>query len=573
MRKRKIVNKEIAPDEIFLDSSNLPGLNTGRLEGQMERPLSRGIMRFFAVGAFCVLLILSIQSGNLQLVQGGTLRQRSTNNSLRYIPIFAERGLIYDRNRVPLAWNEDDGRAYIDASGFSHVLGYTGLPREEELVDHFSQQHLGRSGLERTYDEALAGKPGIKIIETNAIGDIASEGVVELPTSGGTIRLTLDARLQQKLFEIMQQTALDRGFEGGAGVIMDVHTGEIISLVSYPEYRSQTLSRGDDAKQIATWNADPAKPFLHRAIAGVYTPGSIIKPFVALTALYFSIISPDTEIYSSGYIDIPNPYDDTDYTRFNDWKAHGYVDMRRALAVSSNVYFYEIGGGYKDQKGIGITRMHDTLSLFGFGKKTDVPLLGEQEGVVPSPAWKAQVFDGEDWLVGDTYYTAIGQFGFGVTAIQMARATAALATNGAVIVPRLLSQIEDVRETQLLGGFLDSRGKDLSDGSVKKIADLPFNTKDFLVVQEGMRLAVLEGSAAGLSIPDIPIAAKTGTAELGVSKQKVNSWVIGYWPYQEPQYAFAVVMEKGSRKNVIGGVSVMRTLFDWMRTNTPEYVK
>jgi len=571
MRRKKIANKEIAPDEIFLDSSNLPGMNTGRLEGQLEQPLSRRIMYLFAGVAFFVLAIIVVQSANLQLVRGQSLRERSDNNSLRYIPVFAERGVIYDRMGTPLAWNDEVGRAYIDIGGFSHVLGYIGLPKQEELVDYFPQEHLGRTGVERTYNELLGGTPGIKIIETNAVGAVASEGVIEPAIQGSAIALTIDARLQEKLYEIIASTAFDRGFEGGAAVLMDVRSGELLSLVSYPEYRSQTLSRADDADAIAGWNTDPRKPFLHRAIAGIYTPGSIIKPFVALSALAEDIIDPYKQIYSAGYIDIPNPYDPEDYTRFSDWKAHGYIDMREALAVSSNVYFYEVGGGYKNQPGLGISRLNSNLSLFGFGTQTGIPLEGEMAGVVPSPSWKEANFDDGDWRIGDTYFTSIGQFGFGVTALQMVRAVAALAQNGTLFVPRVFGSIKDIR-APLTPGFLDSRQKEVYTIASEDTTKLPFSTDDIAVIKDGMRLAVTNGTAAGLNIHGLEVAAKTGTAELGVSKQKVNSWVIGYWPYQDPKYAFAVVMEKGSRANVIGGVSVMRTFLDWLRQNVPEYI-
>lgn len=568
-RNRKSKKFELStPDEIFLDSSNLAGMDTAHLEGHFERPLSRTVMYAFAGIALIALSSLSVKAAQLQVKDGDELLKRSQANTLRHIPVFAERGLVYDRNNVPLIWNEEEGRAYIREEGFAHILGYVGLPTEEELETHYSEEIVGRAGVERSYDSVLTGSPGIQIVETNAVGEIASAGIAEPPVAGSNVTLTIDAEIQAKLHSIIKETAAERGFQGGAGIIMDVQTGELIALTSYPEFDPEVLARGDDQSLIASYNSDTRTPFLHRAIAGVYTPGSIIKPFVGLVALNEKIIDPLKQIFSAGYIDVPNPYDPDAYTRFNDWKAHGYVDLRHALAVSSNVYFYEIGGGFKDQEGIGIRKLDDYLSLFGFGEATGIALPGEAEGIVPSPEWKAAAFDGDDWRIGDTYYTSIGQFGFGVTALQMVRAVAALASDGQLLTPRVVSHIDDADESRIegiLGTFADR----VSSGTKTQ---LPFNTEDMKIVREGMRLAVTEGTAAGLNTPSAVVAAKTGTAELGVSKQKVNSWVEGFWPYDNPRYAFTVVMEKGDRKNTIGGVYVMRTLLDWMARNDSVYL-
>lgn len=249
---------------------------------------------------------------------------------------------------------------------------------------------------------------------------------------------------------------------------------------------------------------------------------------------------------------VPNPYDPSKPTIFRDWRAHGATDMRRAIAVSSDTYFYQIGGGFGSQKGLGIDRIKKYLERFGFTKKTGFDDSNEALGIIPDPAWKEKTFDGEVWRVGDTYNTAIGQYGMQITPIQAVVATAALANGGYLVTPSLLfTSTTSVQTGKKFGG----------------------NPENFTVSKEGMRQAVLDGTAAGLNTKAVAIAGKTGTAELGARKDFVNSWVIGFWPYENPKYAFAVVMERGPVKNLVGATSVMRKTIDWMAVNAPEYFK
>jgi penicillin-binding protein 2 len=224
--------------------------------------------------------------------------------------------------------------------------------------------------------------------------------------------------------------------------------------------------------------------------------------------------------------------------------------MRHAISVSSDEYFYTIGGGYKDQKGLGIENIENYMKIFGFGSLTDSPFSEEKEGNVPNIKWKEENFAGDPWRVGDTYNSSIGQYGFQVTTLQVVRAISAIANDGTLLKPKLL---------------LDTN----TDGSVK----IPVNPDFLEIIKEGMRLSVLEGTASALYLPQVKIAAKTGTAELGTTKQAVNSWVTGFFPYENPRYAFAAVLEKGHRSNTIGASYVMRQLLDWMSVYKPEYVK
>ena len=270
---------------------------------------------------------------------------------------------------------------------------------------------------------------------------------------------------------------------------------------------------------------------------------------MALAALSGDIIDPSTKILSTGSISLPNPYDPAHPSVFLDWRPQaGWI--WQAIAVSSDVYFYEVGGGYQNQKGLGITLIDKYMPMFGFGQDMPDGFFSGNAGTVPSPQWKADNFNNESWLTGDTYHTAIGQYGWQVTPIQMVRAVASIANNGKLLTPSIL-----------LGG------------NPNDFTQLPFTKDDFDIVRTGMKMDVQGGVASGLNVPYLTLGAKTGTAQLGTHNQFLNSWVTGFFPYDNPKYAFAVVMEQGPATNDVGGVYVMRQVFDWMNANKPQYLK
>ena len=556
--RKKTKGGEIYPDEIFLDAQNLPAFDKNQFEGRLEKPISRRAIAMVGLVFLSGATLFGVRSWNLQVVHGKAYALRSEQNRLRHILIFGERGAIYDRHDELLVSNIPNTdpanfsiRSYPTSGGFSHLLGYVGYPSKDSAGFYYTSNIEGEEGIEKFYNAALAGKNGVELIEINALGKIETESVIYPPQNGDNLHLSVDREVQEKLYGEIESLAKQVGFEGGAGVIIDVESGEILAMTSYPEYDSGVIADGSDETTISKYLTDSKKPFLDRAASGLYTPGSIVKPFLAMGALEEGVIDPETSILSTGSISIPNPFDKTKRSVFTDWKAHGYVDMRQALAVSSNVYFYEVGGGFEGQKGLGIANIEKYMRLFGFGAEIPGQFFGDKKGVLPNPEWKALNFDGEVWRIGDTYNTAIGQYGVQVTPLQAARAIAAIANGGKLLNPSVL-----------LGGS--------PDGRISEV--LPFTEGYFKVVQEGMREAVLSGTAKGLDIPEVTVAAKTGTAELGSLKQYVNSWVIGFFPYEKPRYAFAVLMEKGPRDNLLGGLFVMRGMLDWMKVNAPEYV-
>ena len=551
MKRKGKINLEIAPDEILLDGSNIPEFNKQQFEGRIERALGGQAVIFLGVIFALVGVLYTARVGQLQIVNGDSFRIRSEDNSLRQVVLRTERAAIYDRNNELLAWNKPQiGREYKDLPGLAHVLGYLGFPSREEIAQEETLKpdiRIGKQGVEKVYEERLRGVIGEKFQEVDSLGRVISENLYRVPKDGVPLSLTIDSRLQSSLYNKMKEVADARDFSGGAGIIMDVTNGDVLALISFPEFSPSELSGSSTPARVNTLFSDPRTPFLNRAVSGQYAPGSIVKPFMAIAALNEKIISPDTEILSAGSIEIPNPFIRGAVSIFKDWKAHGLVDMRHAIAVSSNVYFYEIGGGYKSLRGLGISRIGEYSKMFGFGQTSGIDLPGELSGTVPTPKWKRDLFNGEDWLLGDTYHTSIGQYGFLVTPIQMVRATAAIANGGRLLTPHVAAS------------------------STAEGRQIPIPESYFQIVREGMRLSTQIGTGVILNVPYITFATKTGTAELGEAKAKVNSWIEGFFPYENPRYAFAIVMERGHVGNTIGAAYVARQFFDWMNIYTPEY--
>jgi penicillin-binding protein 2 len=493
----------------------------------------------------------------LQVAKGASYYEQSVNNQIDRDVIVAERGVLYDRDGTLLAWNDQDNegvngfpmRAYIDSLGVGQLVGYVTYPQKDTAGFFYKTEYEGINGSEALFNTELAGTNGERLVEVNVLGEVISEHEVNQPVPGQDVYLSIDAELSEAMYQIVAGAVDEAGFRSGAGAIMDVHTGEILAMTSFPSYDPEIMSDGDDREQIVAYNEDDRFPFLNKVVGGTYIPGSIVKPFVAYGALAEEIISPNKVIVSNGYITVPNPYNPSNPSRFNDWRVQGPMTMREAIAFSSNVYFYIIGGGFGDQKGLGITKMYEYYTKFGLGEKTDIALANEQAGNVPNPVWKKEVFD-DDWRLGDTYFTAIGQYGFLATPIQMLRAYAALANGGTLLTPHV------VKDEQAEG------------------EDLGLNAEYLQIVREGMRKTVIMdgGTARGLEKPYVQVAAKSGTAELGIDNSKLNSWAAGYWPYEEPRYAFILLLENVNRSNRLGATTVMGRVMDWIHENRPEYL-
>ena len=556
-QRRRYSHNDIAPDEIFMDDRNIPEFDVHQFEGRIEAPIKKSTIILW--GSFFLLIgvVFLFRAGELQIRECAAYAEKSERNSLEHQWLFPERGIIYDTNGVELAWNvpstEELGfslRSYINKPGFGHILGFLHYPARDKSGVYYRSDYEADVGIEEYYNDVLKGKKGKRIIETDALGNVMSGNVIDPPVPGENLRLAIDSRVQSAFNDVIARISHEQGYHGGAGGIMDIDTGELLALISYPDFDPNIMTSGDDRKAIVAYNNDKRHPFLNRAVSGVYTPGSIVKPIFALGALNEGIITPETRVLSTGYIAIPNPYSPGDETRFNDWKAHGWLDMRSAIAWSSNVYFYEIAGGFKDQKGLGIRNVEKYARMFGFGTTTGIDIEGEAIGTIPNPEWKAKNFGGDQWRIGDTYFTGIGQYGMQVTPLQALREAGIIASKGRVVDPHLVKGANTVFHERL-----------------------PIPESSFTVIHQGMRKGVTEGTANLLDLPSVAIAAKTGTAELGVSKANVNSWVIGFFPSEKPRYAFVVIMDHGTKGNTTNASYVARELFTWMTQETPEYLE
>ena len=561
-KKKRYSNSFVEPDEIFLDAKNLPQFDTQQFEGRIERPIGKSAISLVRAFFIVILVIFLARLIYMQGINGKSYFTQSQQNQLGREPLFAERGVVYDRNGVLLAWNEQptndepfSRRAYINQPGFGHLLGYVSYPAKDSSGNYWQTEFIGKDGVEKQYNDVLKGTNGSRLIERDVHGTVTLSNQEYKPIPGSNLTLTIDSRLQEHFAEAIKKIMDESGYKSGAGVIIDVQTGELLALTSIPEYSSNIMSSGNDSATIKSYLTDTRLPFLDRAVAGLYSPGSIVKPYMAMGGLTEGVITPNTLIAAHGTISVPNPYDPAHPTIFKDYRAdNGVIDVRHALAFSSNIFFYNVGGGYQSQPGIGIYNIGKYLHMFGIGELTNVDLPNEKQGVIPSPEWKAKAFPGDPWRIGDTYNTAIGQYGVLVTPIEMVRAVATVANGGTLVSPHILKG--------------DKRYED-------KKTNLNLREDYFQVVREGMRMVVTDplGTAKALNVLPFKVAAKTGTAQVGVHNEFINAWATGFFPYDHPRYAFAIMMEKGTQVTAPGAAAVALDELSWIGQNTPEYVQ
>ncbi len=558
--KRRHPNLDV--DDILVDSLNLSKLDTVKLEGKFTSQISPFNL-FTLLGI--VILVFTVflwKLFSLQILMGNYYKQISESNTLSKQVIFAKRGVIKDRFGELLAYNSElkniihtrvgdlevFKRVYNKKyKGISHILGYVKYPQTDKNGHLWREKYQGVGGVEEFFNDILNGKNGIKLVEQDANGDFVSSGKLKEPKDGEMLQLSIDARLNDALYRSLNDYLPHTSFKEGAAAIMDIQTGELIALTSVPDYDLNLLASGDKEylKEILR---NKTSPLIDRAIMGQYAPGSIVKPFVALAALNEKIIKPDDKLLSTGALKLPNPYNPDKPTIFKDWKAHGWINMKEALAYSSDEYFYKIGGGYKNQVGLGIKRILKYARLFGFGEKRGVELPSESAGLVPSPKWKKEIF-GAPWNIGDTYHTSIGQYGFLITVLQAVDYVASVANGGNLLSPTIIKNKE-----------------------VPKL-NLGFSVKDINVIHDGMRMATNIGTARPLKLPEVAIAAKTGTAQTGIKNERKNSWVIGFWPYKKPRFAFAAMLSRGDEHDTGSASHAMRDFFLRLIKENSSYVQ
>ncbi len=440
-------------------------------------------------------------------------------------------------------------RIYEDPLVFSHILGYTGLVNTEDLqnnADLSIDDRIGRSGLEAFYDEYLRGKNGKEVFFRNAKGKIEEERSVQEPESGYALHTFIDAGLQEYMYTRLSNALVSLGRDTGVAIAMNPKNGEVLGLVNIPGFDSTKL------KEALT---DPRRPMFNRAVSGLYNPGSTIKPLVAVAALTEGVIDTKKQLYSAGYIEIPNPYNPSEPGRFLDWQPNGWIDVHSALAKSSNIFFYEVTGGFESQKGIGILKLKEWWERFNLDKKTNIDLVGEQQGFLPDPTWKEKE-RGEPWRVGDTYNVAIGQGDFMITPIELLNYISAIANGGILYEPRIVKEI------------VNEKGSPIKEMPEKISADIREIASKFIPdAQRGMHDVVVQPYGTARSLASLPfgVAAKTGTAQIQ-NNAKVNAFFVGYAPFNDPQIALLILVEN-AKEGSANTIPVAKDIFLWYYEN------
>lgn len=429
---------------------------------------------------------------------------------------------------------------------FAHILGYTGLVNADDIAKDPTltiDDEIGRAGLEAYYDEYLRGKNGEELFYRNAQGKLEEKKSANAPVPGDMLETYIDKDLQAYMYDRLGQGLADLGRNAGAAIALNPQNGEVLGLVSYPSF---------DASDIAASLSAPHNPFFNRAVSGLYNPGSTIKPLDASAVLTEGVIDTKKQIFSKGYIELPNPYDPEHPSRFLDWRPNGWVDVHTALAKSSNIYFYETVGGFEGQQGIGIEKLKEWWQRFGLDKPTGIDLAGEQKGFLPDPAWKEKV-KGEPWRIGDTYNVAIGQGDFSITPIELIDYIAAVANGGTVYEPRIVRDIKDQSGAIVVSMATPQVNEDLTGLIGAVLPD----------VRQGMREVVSEsfGTAHSLSLLPFKAAAKTGTAQID-NNTKTNAFFVGFAPYDDPQIALMVLVEN-AKEGSVNTIPIAKDILLW----------
>lgn len=422
----------------------------------------------------------------------------------------------------------DSQRHYLDSNAFSSILGYTAKVNQSDIDNdpyYLLTDRTGRLGIEAYYENELRGEHRRLVLKN----DISS--VQDQSKPGDDLILNIDAGIQKNLYQTMVNVLSSSGLRRGAAVVQNPKTGEVLGLVSLPPFDANIFENYFDqanAQKISKILEDKEKPLFNRAVAGRYSPGSTIKPLLALAGLKEKVVTPETSIYANGSISVTSKYDPNVVYTFKDWRVHGLTNLKKAIADSVDVYFYALGGGYGNIRGLGVDKIVAYLKSFWADKTLGIDLPGEIRGFVPTPDWKQKV-KGEEWFVGDTYNISIGQGDLGVTPLWLDTYIGSIANGGNLMKPFIVQEVKD------------SENEIVSQSQPQVIGKIPFDDKTLQIVKEGMRETVLSGTATYLQSLPVPVAAKTGTAQ--VSGRGLNSLFTVFGPYENPNITMTVLVE------------------------------
>lgn len=442
-------------------------------------------------------------------------------------------------------------RLYLSTTttqSLSHIVGYEGKLTREELDRLFADGYLpsdliGKSGVEKTYENYLRGIYGKKRIEVNALGREQTVLAEVPPTPGFHISLAIDIEIQETLETLLADTLRVSRKKRGAAVALDPNTGEVLALVSLPAFDNNLFSSGISEGDYAVIRDDPDSPLFHRAIGGAYPSGSTIKPAIAAAALAEGIITPASVFLSTGGLRIGEWF-------FPDWKpgGHGWTNVVASLAYSVNTFYYSIGGGYEALSGLGVQKITDHLRRFGFGALLGIDIPGEVGGFLPSESWK-EAERGEVWYIGDTYNLSIGQGDLLVTPLQIAAMTAATANGGTLYRPHVVRAIIDPvsqAETPVQPTIIRSG----------------VEPEEYLeTVRAGMRACVTLGSCRRLADLPVAVAGKTGTAQWR-NDRDTHGWFTSFAPMENPEIVVTILVEEGGEGSAIAA-PIAKDFYAW----------
>lgn len=437
-------------------------------------------------------------------------------------------------------------RRYPYGDLFGHVIGYVARIDEKDLETlgegNAALTHIGKTGLERYYEESLRGKIGYEQVETNVEGR-ALRTLGRVPAQAGSdLKLSVDADLQRAMVAAFGELE-------GSAVAIDPRTGEILAMVSLPSYDPNLFVNGISHADFNALNTNPSRPQFNRLVLGGVAPGSTIKPLTTLAGLDSGVRTPEDKILSTGVFRLPG-------MKGRGWLdgVHGWTDARKAIYESVNTYYYQLA------RDMGVQRYDEYMAKYGFGQKTGIDLIGEIEGIVPSPGSKLE-YAKERWYPGDLINSSIGQGLWKVTPLQLARGVAAIADSGTMRRPHLVAQ------TRV--GF-NAPWQALPQPAPVRISDRPDHV---LAIQEGMEMTNTIGTAAGLFRAPYRSAGKTGTAQVVNRRaaavnpkslplhQRHRALYIGYAPAENPTIAVAVMVEGGGY-GASTAAPIARKIFD-----------
>jgi penicillin-binding protein 2 len=506
-----------------------------------------------------------------------TLRNLSERQAAR----FAVR-----RHRFPgIDIQEGLTRYYPFGAASAHAIGYVGSISTADLEridrsDYAASSQIGKSGIERAYEDTLHGHVGYRQQVVNAQGRVLLDPAAQIarsgesdaqggletrwPTPGSNVVLSLDMRMQ-----LAGQEAL--GGLRGAVVAIDPRNGDLLALVSTPSFDPNRFAAGLSRADFVALNTDPNKPLFNRAMAGVYPPGSTVKPILGLASLHHESLDPAEEHYCGGHFTLPGSTH-----KYRDWKSHGPMTMHSAIVESCNVYFYQLAVG------LGIDNMELFLKSFGLGDRTGIDVSGESRGLVPSRQWKRERFkrrEDQVWFPGETVIAGIGQGFTQVTPLQLAHAGAALAVRGVRFRPRLLIGTEDAVSREVAWAAPDTLPgiDDVDDAHWQAIQD----------AMVGVASELRGSAAAAMKGTPYTVAGKTGSAqvysiaqeeeydeETVAERLRDHGLFFAYAPVESPRIALAVVVENGggSRSATPIARKILDAFFAAEESDTEDYV-